>query len=99
MRNKLGCVALFASCALGQMQLRPLPAPNAMTKPAMLKSVGIDQKLNAQLPLELTFKDETGQTVPLGQYFRDKPVILALVYYECPMLCNMTLNGLTHSLQ
>jgi protein SCO1/2 len=67
--------------------------------PAMVKGVGIDQNLNAQIPLELTFKDETGQTVRLGQYFRQKPVVLALVYYECPMLCNMVLNGLTHSME
>jgi len=67
--------------------------------PAMVRGVGIDQNLNAQIPLELTFKDETGQTVRLGQYFRQKPVVLALVYYECPMLCDMVLNGLTHSME
>ena len=67
--------------------------------PAMVRGVGIDQKLNAQVPLEILFKDETGQTVRLGQYFRQKPVALALVYYECPMLCNMVLNGLTHAME
>ncbi|HYL34944.1 MAG TPA: SCO family protein [Bryobacteraceae bacterium] len=67
--------------------------------PAMVRGVGIDQNLNAQIPLELTFMDDTGQTVRLGQYFRQKPVVLALVYYECPMLCDMVLNGLTHSMQ
>jgi len=67
--------------------------------PAMVKGVGIDQNLNAQIPLELTFTDETGQTVRLGQYFRQKPVVLALVYYECPMLCDMVLNGLTHTME
>jgi protein SCO1 len=67
--------------------------------PAMVRGVGIDQNLNAQIPIELTFKDETGQTVRLGQYFRQKPVVLALVYYECPMLCNMVLNGLSHSME
>ena len=67
--------------------------------PAMVKGVGIDQNLNAQIPLELTFKDDTGQSVRLGQYFRQKPVVLALVYYECPMLCDMVLNGLTHSME
>lgn len=67
--------------------------------PAMVKGVGIDQNLNAQVPLDLTFKDDTGQTVRLGQYFRQKPVVLALVYYECPMLCDMVLNGLTHSME
>lgn len=73
-------------------------APNSSTKPPMLKNVGIDQKLNAQIPLELTFHDESAQTVRLGQYFQKKPVILAMVYFECPMLCNMTLNGLIRSL-
>jgi len=67
--------------------------------PAMVRGVGIDQNLNAQIPLELTFRDDTGQTVRLGQYFRQKPVVLALVYYECPMLCDMVLNGLTHSME
>jgi len=67
--------------------------------PAMVRGVGIDQNLNAQIPLELTFKDETGQTVRLSKYFQQKPVVLALVYYECPMLCDMVLNGLTHTME
>ena len=67
--------------------------------PAMVRGVGIDQNLNGQVPLELTFKDETGQAVRLGQYFGKKPVVLALVYYECPGLCDLVLNGLTHSME
>ena len=67
--------------------------------PAMVKGVGIDQNLNAQVPLELPFRDEAGHTVRLGHYFGRKPVVLALVYYECPMLCDMVLNGLTHSME
>jgi protein SCO1 len=67
--------------------------------PAMVQGVGIDQNLNAQIPLELTFKDDTGQSVRLGQYFREKPVVLALVYYECPGLCDLILNGLSHVMQ
>lgn len=67
--------------------------------PAMVRGVGIEQNLNAQIPLELSFKDDTGQSVRLGQYFREKPVVLALVYYECPMLCDMVLNGLTHTME
>ena len=63
-------------------------------KPRLLTDVGIDQKLNSQVPLNLTFRDEAGRTVQLGQYFGDKPVILTLVYYECPMLCTQVLNGL-----
>jgi protein SCO1 len=71
----------------------------AATVPMMVQGVGIDQNLNAQVPLELPFKDETGQTVRLGQYFRDKPVVLALVYYECPGLCDLILNGLSHTME
>jgi protein SCO1/2 len=67
--------------------------------PPMVRNVGIDQKLNAQLPLELRFKDENGQSVRFGQYFVKKPVVLALVYYECPMLCDMVLTGLVHSME
>jgi protein SCO1/2 len=71
----------------------------AATVPMMVQGVGIDQNLNAQIPLELKFKDENGQVVRLGQYFREKPVVLALVYYECPGLCDLILNGLTHTMQ
>ncbi len=68
--------------------------------PTALKNVGIEQKLNGQLPLDAEFKDENGKLVKLGNYFNNgKPVILALVYYECPMLCNEVLNGLTGSLK
>jgi protein SCO1 len=68
--------------------------------PPVLQKVGIEQKLDAQLPLEAEFKNEEGQTVKLGEYFgKGRPVVLALVYYECPMLCNEVLNGLTGSLK
>ncbi len=68
--------------------------------PTVLKTVGIEQKLNEQLPLDAEFKDENGSLVKLGDYFgKGRPVVLALVYYECPMLCNEVLNGLTGSLK
>ncbi len=68
--------------------------------PPQLETVGIEQKLGAQLPLDAEFKDENGNIVRLESYFNQKkPVILALVYYECPMLCNEVLNGLTGSLK
>src|SRR5579863_5966083 len=67
--------------------------------PSILNGVGIDQHLNTQLPLNLTFTDETGKLVPLASYFGKKPAILALVYYQCPMLCSEGLNGLTSALQ
>jgi len=63
----------------------------------VLKKVGIDQKLNEQVPLDLVFKDEQGREVRLGQYFKGKPVVLSLVYYTCPMLCNQILNGMLSS--
>ena len=76
----------------------PLERP-ASGLPPGLKDVGIDQKLNGQLPLELTFRDETGRALKLGEYFGRKPVIIAPVYYECPMLCTEILNGLVKSLR
>lgn len=68
--------------------------------PETLKAVGIEQRLGEQLPLDTELKDENGQAVKLGTYFNTgRPVILAFVYYECPMLCNQVLNGLTGSLK
>jgi protein SCO1/2 len=67
--------------------------------PAAFQKIGIDQKLNNQMPLETILQDENGMKVRLGQYFTGKPVILALVYYACPMLCNLTLNGLKESME
>jgi protein SCO1 len=66
---------------------------------AILTEIGVDQKLNEQVPLNLAFRDEQGRTVSLSSYFHGKPVILSLVYYECPMLCGMALNGLLKSLR
>jgi protein SCO1/2 len=59
----------------------------------ILREIGIDQKLDEQLPLDLTFKDQSGKTVQLRDYFGDKPVLLSFAYYECPMLCTLVLNG------
>ncbi len=68
--------------------------------PRQLANVGIEQKLDSSLPLEAEFKDANGKVVRLREFFgKGKPVILALVYYECPMLCNEVLNGLTGSLK
>lgn len=78
------------------------PAEFAATTglPNTLKTVGIEQKLGEQLPLDTKLKDEDGKPVELGTYFTTgRPVILAFVYYECPMLCNQVLNGLTGSLK
>lgn len=95
----LALLFAFACAASAQLYQEPkgLGAPNV--KPSILEKVGIDQRLNEQLPLETTFHDESGRTVRLGEYFKEKPVVLALVYYTCPMLCSEVLNGLTSSLK
>ena len=68
--------------------------------PDILREVGIDQRLNENIPLDLAFHDETGKSVRLGDYFDGKqPVILVLVQYRCPMLCNQVLNGLVDGLR
>jgi protein SCO1 len=63
------------------------------------KGLGIDQKLNSSIPLDLVFTDEANRAVPLRTYFGDKPVVLAMVYYDCPGLCGLTLSDLVHSLK
>ena len=68
--------------------------------PDALQKTGIEQKLGEQLPLDTEFKDENGRAVKLGEFFnKGRPVVLAFVYYECPMLCNEVLNGLTGTLK
>ena len=67
-------------------------------KPGLLSKIGIDQKLNQQVPLDLMFTDETGRDIRLGDLFGKRPVVLALVYYECPMLCTQVLNGVATAL-
>jgi protein SCO1 len=67
--------------------------------PDVLNTVKIDQRLGQQLPLDATFRDETGKAVKLGDYFGKKPVILSLVYYQCQILCMEDLNGLVGALE
>jgi protein SCO1/2 len=71
----------------------------ANEQPSILKNIGVAQRLNQQLPLNLAFVDDAGKPVHLGDYFGKKPAILALVYFTCPMLCSEELNGLTGALQ
>jgi protein SCO1/2 len=80
-------VALISTVAGGLLSAQPYGRPPA------LQNVGIDQKLNYQVALDLEFKDEAGKTVKLAEFFHGKPVVLSLVYYRCPMLCNLVLNG------
>ena len=78
----------------GDKQIGP-----ANDSPAVLNKVGITQNLNKQIPLGLTFTNDEGRQVALASYFGKKPAILALVYYQCPMLCSEELNGLTSALE
>jgi protein SCO1/2 len=72
----------------------PGPLPESPPPPSMLTRVGVDQKLDQQLPLDLEFTDEHGRNVRLGDYFnRGRPVVLNFVYFGCPSLCTMTLTG------
>lgn len=94
---------IFASDlqALAQSGPGHAPMPDVARqegKPKVLQDIGIEQRLNEQVPLDLIFRDEAGREVRLGDYFGEKPVILSLVYYDCPMLCNQVLNGLVSCL-
>jgi len=77
------------------------PEPTPTSTPVELPSnVGVDQKLDTLVPLDLKFQDETGRDVVLQEYFADgKPVILNLVYLQCPMLCNMAMDGLIRNMR
>jgi protein SCO1 len=97
-------IAVLAMCAItlpawGQGMTQGTVSPPANVRPPGLKNVGIEQHLNEQIPPALTFRDETGKAVRLGDYFGKKPMILNLVYYQCPMLCGEVLSGLNSSLR
>ena len=89
-----GLLALLLLLNVGKALGQP-----ASMRPPVLKDVGIDQLLNNQVPPDLTFVDQTGKTVRLGDYFGQKPIVLSLVYYDCPQLCNQVLNGLVGTLK
>lgn len=81
----------------GAPRIKPAEGQGAL--PPIVRDAGIDQRLNDQVPLDLPFLDETGRAVHLADYVGQRPVVLALVYYECPMLCTQVLNGLTACLK
>lgn len=92
-------VALLGSVAWGQSMSKGIMSPPASVRPPYLQNVGIEQHLDAQVPADLQFTDDTGRTVKLGDYFGKKPLILNLVYYNCTMLCGEALAGLTGSMK
>jgi protein SCO1 len=76
--------------------------PRASADPALppiLKNVSFDQRLNEAIPLDVTFRDDEGREVKLGDYFDGRPVVLAMAYFRCPMLCTQVLNGLVEGLR
>jgi protein SCO1/2 len=91
--------ALLAASAFGQGMTRGIMSPPSNMRPPGLKNVGIEQHLDDQIPPDLTFRDEAGKSVRLGDYFGKKPLILNLVYYQCPMLCGEVLSGLESALR
>lgn len=74
-------------------------APSAATLPPVLENVGFEPTLNHQMPVEISFRDESGRVVQLRDYLGGKPVVLAFVYYGCPMLCNQVQQGVVGSLR
>jgi protein SCO1/2 len=105
-RTALAKTRRIALVALAALLLAPVlvaeepPARVSSAElPKALEGVGIDQHLDEQLPLDAAFVDEHGAPVTVGDYFGEKPVVLALVYYECPMLCTLELNGLLRALR
>ena len=98
-RVALALLVLAAGAFAQNMNTGGIMAPPASVKPAGLENVGINQRLEQQIPLDLSFRDETGKTVQLGDYIGKKPVILNFVYYRCPMLCPELLIGIESSLK
>jgi len=94
----IAALCLVVPPAWAQYMHEPQTALTSNTPVPILQQVGIDQHIGQQLPLDLTFRDETGQQVALRRYFGQRPVLLTLVYYQCPMLCSQVLNGVVGGL-
>jgi protein SCO1/2 len=91
---------LLAACTLHAQAVPSNTAPSASAMPRALQNVGFEPPLNGPMPLDLPFRDETGHSVQLRQYFgQGKPVVLAFVYYGCPMLCDQVQQGVVGSLR
>lgn len=92
-------ILLLAGAAWAQGMTQGMMSPPASMRPPGLKNVGIEQHLDEQIPPSLAFRDETGKAVELRDYFGKKPMVLNLVYYQCPMLCGEVLSGLVSALR
>lgn len=92
-------LAIACNQAMSQAMSKGILSPPANVRPPYLENVGIEQRLDSQVPPNLAFVDDTGHTVKLGDYFGKKPLILNLVYYNCTMLCGEVLAGLTGAMK
>ena len=92
------CISLNAQTGPGGMP-RPAAGPASTETPKQLENVTFEQRLETRLPLDAPFKDEAGRDVTLGDYFGKRPVVLAFVYYSCPMLCTQILNGVSSAVK
>lgn len=93
------CLLFFVRPLAAQFHTPPTAGPVPEVSSDLLMKAGIDQKLNAQVPLDLQFRNSEGETVRLGDLLVEKPAILQLVYYECPMLCKLATDGLVRTLR
>jgi protein SCO1/2 len=98
-RRILVSLLLLTTTAFGQAMSKGIMSPPANVRPPYLQNVGIEQHLDAQVPADLAFADDTGRPVKLGDYYGHKPLILNLVYYNCTMLCGEALAGLTGAMK
>jgi protein SCO1/2 len=102
----LSAIIACSAVIVGDAQMTGTPTPGyrvdpglpASVVPAPLREIGFDQNLNHQVPLDVELRDERGRVVRLGEYFRAKPVVMAFVYYDCPMLCSRVLSAMISSL-
>lgn len=85
--------------AAGMALASVLPMPAQYGRPVITRGVNLEQKLNAPVPLDLVFRDESGQSIPLRTYFGEKPVVLEMVYFTCPSLCPMSMHESVVSLK
>lgn len=95
----LFAMSFLITAAWSQGMSKGIMSPPANVRPPYLENVGIEQRLDSQVPPDLAFTDDTGKAVKLGDYFGKKPLILNLVYYKCPMLCGEALAGLSASMK
>ena len=98
-KKSVALALLIASLATVLASAASSSPADVPTLPGRFRGIGIEQRLNAQIPLDTLFRDENGVSVPLRTFFGEKPVLLALVYYRCPMLCSQILSGVVAGLR